>query len=164
MVTEGQRAPLLDKITDCVHDKLSKQCVEIFEITSILNTSLWLDKLDFERSLYAMVRALSPRDAADRLAAGRLELIDVREVPEWAGGHVPGARCVPLALLRANPRSAFASDGVVFVCAAGVRSEAAARLALSMGLTEVYNLTGGTRAWAKAGLPLVREEVVTAAE
>lgn len=111
-----------------------------------------------------MVRAITPQAAAERLAEGRLEVIDVREVPEWAGGHLPNARCVPLALLRANPRGALANDGVVFVCAAGVRSEAAARLALSIGLTEVYNLTGGTRAWAKLGLPVVREEVVTAAE
>jgi rhodanese-related sulfurtransferase len=41
------------------------------------------------------------------------------------------------------------------VCAAGVRSETAARLAASLGLTNLYNLVGGTRSWANAGLPLV---------
>jgi rhodanese-related sulfurtransferase len=49
------------------------------------------------------------------------------------------------------------------VCAAGVRSETAARLAAQLGFKEVYNLTGGTRAWLKAGLPLEREAAVTAA-
>jgi rhodanese-related sulfurtransferase len=43
------------------------------------------------------------------------------------------------------------------VCAAGVRSESAARLAIQNGLTHVYNLRGGTRNWVKAGLPLVQD-------
>jgi rhodanese-related sulfurtransferase len=43
---------------------------------------------------------------------------------------------------------------VIFVCAAGMRSQTAARLAEANGLSNVYNLTGGTRGWQNAGFPL----------
>jgi rhodanese-related sulfurtransferase len=46
---------------------------------------------------------------------------------------------------------------VIFVCAAGVRSQTAARLAEQLGYSTLYNLTGGTRGWVNAGLPLVRD-------
>ncbi|MGC4086507.1 MAG: rhodanese-like domain-containing protein [Polyangiaceae bacterium] len=38
-----------------------------------------------------------------------------------------------------------------------MRSQTAARLALENGLSNVYNLSGGTRGWAREGLPLVRD-------
>ena len=110
-----------------------------------------------------MVKPLSPKQAAERIAQGGVEIVDVREVHEWADGHLPCARLVPLAQFRQNPRAELQRDGVIFVCAAGARSETAARLAAQHGFKEVYNLTGGTRAWLKAGLPLEREAAVSAA-
>ena len=110
-----------------------------------------------------MVKPLSPKQAAERIAQGGVEIIDVRETHEWLDGHLAGARLVPLAQFRQNPKAELPHDGVIFVCAAGVRSETAARLAAQHGFKEVYNLTGGTRAWLRAGLPLEREAAVTAA-
>lgn len=111
-----------------------------------------------------MVKLLSPKQASERIAQGGVEVIDVRDPHEWIDGHVPSARLIPLAQLRQDPRAAHLHDGLIFVCAAGVRSETAARLAAQLGFKEVYNLTGGTRAWVKAGLPLEHEAAVTAAE
>ena len=111
-----------------------------------------------------MVKPLSPKQAEELIAQGGVEVIDVREPHEWIDGHVPHARLVPLAELRRNPKAALTHDGVIFVCAAGVRSETAARLAAQQGFKAVYNLTGGTRAWVKAGLALDHEAAVTAAE
>jgi len=103
-----------------------------------------------------MVYDVGPESARNLVASG-LALIDVRESGEWANGHAPEARHVPLARLRSDAESELARDGVIFVCAAGTRSEAAARLASERGLTKVYNLRGGMRGWARAGLPLVRD-------
>jgi rhodanese-related sulfurtransferase len=112
-----------------------------------------------------MVKPLSPKQASDRIAQGDVEVIDVRDPHEWIDGHVPSARLVPLAQFRQNPKALVTqASAVIFVCAAGVRSETAARLAAQQGFKEVYNLTGGTRAWVKAGLPLDHEPAVTAAE
>ena len=111
-----------------------------------------------------MVKPLSPKQAAERIAQGGVDVIDVREPHEWVDGHVPGSRLVPLASFRQNPKATLVRDGVIFVCAAGMRSETAARVAAQSGLKEVYNLTGGTRGWVKAGLALEHEPAVTAAE
>lgn len=95
--------------------------------------------------------------AQELIARGEVDVIDVREPHEWSTGHLAGARLVPLAQFRANPKGALTRDAVLFVCAAGARSETAARLAKMHGLTTVYNLRGGTRGWAKAGLALVQD-------
>jgi rhodanese-related sulfurtransferase len=111
-----------------------------------------------------MVKPLSAKQAQELIAQGTVEVIDVREPHEWIDGHVPHARLVPLAQFRQNPKAALQQNGVIFVCAAGVRSETAARLAAQQGFKDVYNLTGGTRGWVKAGLPLDHEPAVSAAE
>jgi rhodanese-related sulfurtransferase len=104
-----------------------------------------------------MVTSINPHQAHELISRGEVEVIDVRDPGEWSGGHIAGARLVPLGQLRSNPKAVLVRDGVVFVCAAGVRSQSAARIAATLGLERVYNLTGGTRAWVKAGLALVND-------
>ncbi|WP_394826297.1 rhodanese-like domain-containing protein [Pendulispora albinea] len=104
-----------------------------------------------------MVRSVSPQQANELISRGEVEVIDVRDANEWSTGHLAGARLVPLDQFRANPKAALPRDGVLFVCAAGVRSQTAARVAASLGFTKIYNLNSGTRGWAKAGLPLVQD-------
>jgi rhodanese-related sulfurtransferase len=103
-----------------------------------------------------MVQALTPQQANELISRGEVEVIDVRDVGEWAGGHLPGARLIPLEQLRQNPAASLQRDNVLFVCAAGVRSETAARVAAAQGLAKVYSLRGGTRGWVKAGFSLVQ--------
>jgi rhodanese-related sulfurtransferase len=103
-----------------------------------------------------MVQAISPQRAQELIDSGTVEVVDVREAHEWATGHLAAARSVPLSRLRTNVKASLPRDKVIFVCQAGSRSNMAAQLALAAGLTEVYNLTGGTRAWAAAGFSLVR--------
>jgi rhodanese-related sulfurtransferase len=102
-----------------------------------------------------MVSHISAERVQELLAAGEVDVIDVREIGEWQTGHMPGARHVPLSRLRQGAKAYLTRDKVVFVCAAGSRSNMAAQLAEAAGLSEVYNLVGGTRAWVKAGLPLL---------
>lgn len=100
------------------------------------------------------MKLLSPVDLQALLTAD-VDIVDVREPAEWLTGHVPGARLVPLAQLRADPKGALPRDNVVFVCAKGKRSEIAAMVALQLGRAQVYSLSGGTDAWRAAGLPMV---------
>jgi rhodanese-related sulfurtransferase len=104
-----------------------------------------------------MVQTITPQEAQELITRNEVDVVDVREPNEWSGGRLPGSRLVPLGQFRQNPKQAMPRDGIIFVCAAGVRSETAARLAVQSGLTHVYNLRGGTRNWAKAGLPMVRD-------
>ena len=104
-----------------------------------------------------VVQSITPQQAQALIAGGQLDVVDVREPREWSNGHLPGSRLVPLAQLKASPKNLLQRDGVIFVCAAGVRSQAAAKLATENGFTHVYNLTGGTQSWVRAGLPLARD-------
>jgi rhodanese-related sulfurtransferase len=104
-----------------------------------------------------MVHNVTARQAQELISRGEVEVIDVREPSEFSTGHLPGAKLVPLARLRTATKKVLRHDGVLFVCAAGVRSETAARLAASIGLEKVYSLRGGTQGWTREGLPLVTE-------
>ena len=69
-----------------------------------------------------------------------------------------GARSVPLEQLRADPGLELPPQSVlIFICAKGSRSLTAAKLAERLGYEMVYNVDGGTAAWARAGFPLVTE-------
>jgi rhodanese-related sulfurtransferase len=84
-------------------------------------------------------------------------LLDVREPDEWEAGHAPGAYWIPLAELeRARTEIPF-NKHVVCVCRSGARSERAAEALISWGF-EAMNMAGGMRAWAAAGLPVVRDD------
>jgi rhodanese-related sulfurtransferase len=102
-----------------------------------------------------MVETISPREAANILATGDVDVIDVRDLEEYSAGHIPGARAIPLEKLRAEPDRSLVRDVILFVCARGARSLTAAKLAERLGFSKVFNLEGGTAGWAKAGLPLV---------
>jgi rhodanese-related sulfurtransferase/transcriptional regulator with XRE-family HTH domain len=100
------------------------------------------------------MKSLSPAEVQSLLTTD-VDIVDVREPDEWATGHVPGARLVPLSLLRADPLGALPRDNVVFVCAKGGRSAQACDVASGVGRTTVYSMNGGTDAWRAAGLPIV---------
>ncbi len=104
-----------------------------------------------------MIQTTTAQQAHELISRGEVEVIDVRDPGEWSGGHIPGARLVPLEQLRAAPKASLPRDGVLFVCAAGVRSQTAARIAAAQGLTKIYNLSTGTRGWVNAGFPLVND-------
>jgi rhodanese-related sulfurtransferase len=86
----------------------------------------------------------------DRMAVPLL--IDVRTPAEYAAGHVPGARNVPIDTL--DPHAADLGTGEVYViCESGGRSARASATLASAGHPAV-NITGGTAAWRAAGLPV----------
>lgn len=110
-----------------------------------------------------MVETLTAAAAAELLAQHDVDVVDVRDDREWVGGHIPGARHIPLEQLRADPDAYLARKPILFICARGVRSLQAAKLAERLGYPQVYSLDGGTSAWSKAGLPLVVDAVTIAA-
>jgi uncharacterized membrane protein YdjX (TVP38/TMEM64 family)/rhodanese-related sulfurtransferase len=87
-------------------------------------------------------------------------VLDVRTPQEFEGplGHVPGAKNVPLAELKAHmPELAQAKQRqVVLVCLTDERSTNAASIMLESGFKSVAVLRGGTKRWAEAGLPTER--------
>lgn len=88
-----------------------------------------------------------------------VELIDVRTPVEYREMHVACARNVPLDQL--NPaqllsQRANQNKPLYVICRSGSRGRQACEKLASLGQAEVVNVEGGTLAWEKAGLPLIR--------
>ncbi len=67
------------------------------------------------------------------------EVVDVRE---------------ELNAILANPTAQKFRDQTIFVCQVGERSAVASEMAVALGVKDVVNFRGGTKAWRDAGLPL----------
>ncbi|HKQ51556.1 MAG TPA: rhodanese-like domain-containing protein [Pyrinomonadaceae bacterium] len=81
-----------------------------------------------------------------------LQLIDVRRPAEYAGGHAPRARSIPLGPELAQGAATLdPARNVAVICQGGYRSSAAASLLARAGFRHLLNVTGGTGAWIKAG-------------
>lgn len=83
-------------------------------------------------------------------------VVDVRQPEEYAAGHIPGAKLVPLMELsgRASELEELRGKDLFFYCRSGGRSARAAQwAALQLGLPNVHNLVGGITAWNGSQLP-----------
>ena len=84
-------------------------------------------------------------------------LIDVREFPEFAAGHIAQSRLVPLGTLDRACEAWDRSQPLMLVCKSGRRAEAARLLLEARSFTHLSVLAGGIDAWLAAGKPLVVE-------
>jgi rhodanese-related sulfurtransferase len=104
---------------------------------------------------------INPQRLGALLQSGQaIELIDVRTPAEYRSKHAAGARLVPLDEL--DPKAVMTSrrggagDPLYVICRTGTRGEKACARFLAAGYSNVVNVAGGTEAWEKAGLPVVR--------
>lgn len=77
-------------------------------------------------------------------------VVDVREPDEYASGHVPGARNIPLGTVHDRATELQALGTVHVICQSGRRSAQAAEVLRAEGVDAV-NVAGGTAAWIAAG-------------
>ena len=129
------------------------------------------------------IKRIEPDKAKELLdSGGGYVYLDVRTVPEFDAGHVPGAKNVPVVepdasgRMALNPRflpaveSKFAKDAKIITgCKMGGRSMKAAELLLQAGFSDVVDMRGGFvgemddfgrlsfPGWASRGLPTTKE-------
>jgi rhodanese-related sulfurtransferase len=96
------------------------------------------------------IREISIDDLAAARDAGPTTLIDVRNADEYAAGHIPGARLIPLPELADHIADLLDAGEVQLVCQSGNRSARAAEYLTGQGIDAV-SVTGGTKAWIAAG-------------
>ena len=101
-------------------------------------------------------RELTPRQLAQMLREGRAQVIDVREVDEFAAGHIPGAINMPLSTFQASRLPDPGDRTQVLNCAAGRRSAMALERCSAARADVHTHLAGGFGAWQAAGLPVER--------
>ena len=101
-----------------------------------------------------VVPQTTPAALAARLAAGEVDVLDVRHDSEWSAGHIAGATHIPLGHLTARLAELPSGRPLVVHCKGGTRSAIAASLLGRLGRTGVIDMPGGFDAWEAAGLPV----------
>lgn len=78
----------------------------------------------------------------------KAQLIDVREPREYDGGHILGARNIPLSQMRQRMNEVRIDQPVYLYCQSGSRSkQAAAILKKKRGCQDLNHLKGGFKRW-----------------
>lgn len=80
------------------------------------------------------------------MAAGTISLIDVREVDEYVGGHVPGAVNFPLSDFVNGVETLDKTETYHVICHSGGRSAQAVAFMATKGI-DAINVAGGTMSW-----------------
>jgi rhodanese-related sulfurtransferase len=95
----------------------------------------------------------TPREVADLLENGEIQLIDVRQTYEHDAGRIAGDRLLELGELAARAQEIDRGTPVVFYCRSGARSAMATHAFRQAGF-DAYNMTGGLLEWQASNLPL----------
>ena len=99
---------------------------------------------------------ISTLEATRLMNQGATLVLDVRDAPDFASGHLPRARHIPMQELskRVEEIGKYKDKPVIVTCRNGSRAGAASRFLKRAGFTAVYQLKGGLAAWQQASLPV----------
>ncbi len=78
-------------------------------------------------------------------------VLDVREPFEFAEGHIPGVKLIPVDEVSSRLNEIPKDKTVVVTCRSGNRSDQVTAYLQSRGYTRVHNMVGGILAWQRAG-------------
>ena len=87
------------------------------------------------------------KEFMDRVPGHRFTLLDVRQPGEYESEHIPGAKLIPLPDLNDRMTEIDSQKPTIVYCAIGGRSRMAAQMLAGKGFKEVFNLSGGIKAW-----------------
>lgn len=132
---------------ECAEARVRLARVGIDQVTAQVSD---LAEIEKHPALVSGSSRLTVAQAEERLAAGDVQVVDVRGPGEHAGGAMPGAVNICVTRLRSRLDELDPARPVVVHCAGGYRSIAAASLLEANGFTDVSDVLGGYAAWAGA--------------
>jgi molybdopterin/thiamine biosynthesis adenylyltransferase/rhodanese-related sulfurtransferase len=109
------------------------------------------------------ITEIDTNEAASRITAGGVVVLDVREPDEYEQGALPDALHIPRGHLEAQieGRIVEKTAPVLVYCAGGVRSAFAAKTLQELGYTNVVSVAGGFGKWKDEGRPWRTPAVLT---
>jgi sulfur-carrier protein adenylyltransferase/sulfurtransferase len=102
------------------------------------------------KKLFTPVGSLDAEEAKAFMARrreGEYTLLDVRQPGEYEEEHLPGAKLMSLPQLSDTYQELDPEKPTIAYCAVGGRSRVAAQMLSGWGFKEVYNLSGGIKAF-----------------
>ncbi|WP_051024244.1 MULTISPECIES: rhodanese-like domain-containing protein [Bacillus] len=99
-------------------------------------------------NLWATKRAVKTLTQEEFIEGYRkAQLIDVREPNEFEGGHILGARNIPMSQMKTRLKEIRPDKPVYLYCQSGLRSGRAAQLLYKKGYRQLFHLKGGFKQW-----------------
>ena len=100
--------------------------------------------------------SVNPGEATMLINREDAHILDIREVDEFAAGHLPEAQNIPAGKLaeRIAELEKFKDKPIVVCCASGMRSNKSCGELKKQGFEKLHNLAGGVDAWVGAGYPV----------
>jgi rhodanese-related sulfurtransferase len=103
---------------------------------------------------------VSVNELAQLHGQGNVDVIDVRSPVEFRGLRAEMARNIPLEALDPHAvmkdRNGNIDQPLYLICQSGSRSKKACQKFVEAGYANVVSVDGGTTAWERAGLPVIR--------
>ena len=96
---------------------------------------------------YADVSALELKQRIDDEDDDNFIILDIRDEADYDEKHIPGAINISLKELGYKVFALDKTKDIIVYCAVGVRSKVAAKILINAGFKDVFNLTGGIKAW-----------------
>ena len=104
----------------------------------------------------AIVEQVSVEKVKDILSDD-IQFVDVRRAAEHEGGHAPNTINFPADVLAKEIGKLNPNKPTYIICQSGYRSSLGTSILENAGFKEIYNVTGGTQAWIKAGFDTENE-------
>jgi rhodanese-related sulfurtransferase len=106
---------------------------------------------EFFDTAFKKFKSITPMLAVAKMNESDIEIIDVREAPDYAQGHIEKAVNVPLSKLSEQlPKiTSNKKAPVLIVCQNGTRSLTAAKTLAKEGFEQIFVITGGMDAWTE---------------
>lgn len=105
-------------------------------MTAIVNYSLFREKIE-------SISSDRTKEIVSSRELDQFQLLDVRQPGEYAKGHLPGARLIPLGELAERASELEDDKQIIVYCRSGVRSKTACQILTRLGLEKVLNMEGG---------------------
>jgi rhodanese-related sulfurtransferase len=109
---------------------------------------------------HAQIKTYSVSEVQAKIAAGTVQMVDIRDIRELEKGTMPGSMHAPRGMLEfwVDPDSPYykpawgdESKEYILFCAASWRSALTAKTLQDMGMQNVAHMDGGWEEWAKQG-------------
>lgn len=102
------------------------------------------------------VLSTSATQLLEAIAAGQVNILDIRTAGEFETVKITGSANIPLDRLDpSDVISRFGADTELYcICQTGTRSQLAAAKLRNAGMRRVVHVDGGTNAWVSAGFPV----------
>ncbi|MEP7147778.1 MAG: rhodanese-like domain-containing protein [Acidobacteriota bacterium] len=108
---------------------------------------------DFTGKINA-IEQVPVEQAKEQIAAGNVQFVDVRNPAEHSGGHAANTINLPLNSLSREMDRLNPELPTYVLCQGGYRSSLGTSILENAGFKNIYNVTGGTKAWMDAGFDM----------